>query len=82
MESSFRKKICNISENTDNTIYGFDSFEGLHEDWDNDNPKGIYSLNGKLWYIKYDDGNKTILECPQKNFFYHIWSTFLISSCS
>lgn len=32
----------------DNKIYGFDSFEGLPEHWDNDNPKGVYSLGGKI----------------------------------
>lgn len=42
------RTICNISENTTNIIFGFDSFEGLHEHWDNDNPKGIYSLGGKI----------------------------------
>tara|TARA_R110002051_G_scaffold272259_1_gene332766 strand:+ start:884 stop:1561 length:678 start_codon:yes stop_codon:yes gene_type:complete len=30
-----------------NLVYGFDSFEGLNEDWDKDNPKGSYSLGGE-----------------------------------
>ena len=42
------RTICNISENTNKIVYGFDSFEGLHEHWDSDNPKGIYSLNGRI----------------------------------
>jgi len=34
--------------NPNKTIYGFDSFEGLPEKWDDDNPKGVYSLNGNI----------------------------------
>ena len=30
------------------TIYGFDSFEGLPGIWNNQNPKGKYSLNGNM----------------------------------
>jgi len=30
------------------TVYGFDSFEGLPEEWNDQNPKGIYTLNGIL----------------------------------
>jgi hypothetical protein len=40
------KTISVIAEYTKKTVYGFDSFEGLHEDWDRDNPKGAYSLGG------------------------------------
>ena len=40
------KTISVIAEYTKNIVYGFDSFEGLHEDWDADNPKGSYTLHG------------------------------------
>tara|TARA_Y100000310_G_scaffold163309_1_gene163154 strand:- start:5748 stop:6437 length:690 start_codon:yes stop_codon:yes gene_type:complete len=42
------RTITNIAKNTTNIIYGFDSFEGLPEHWDNDNPKGVYSLSGNI----------------------------------
>ena len=37
-----------ISSLTNNKVYGFDSFEGLHEHWDNQNPRGVYSLDGSI----------------------------------
>jgi hypothetical protein len=37
-----------IASQTKNLVYGFDSFEGLHERWDANNPKWVYSLNGKI----------------------------------
>ena len=40
------RTITAIAQNTTNIIYGFDSFEGLPEFWDGDNPEGVYSLNG------------------------------------
>lgn len=42
------RSICNLAEKTDSTVYGFDSFEGLPEFWDKDNPLGVYSLAGKV----------------------------------
>lgn len=42
------KSITHIANNTDKTVYGFDSFEGLPEDWDPQNPKGVFSLNGEV----------------------------------
>lgn len=42
------RSITFISSKTNNTVYGFDSFEGLHEFWDVQNPKGVYSLNGQV----------------------------------
>lgn len=37
-----------ISECTDNTVYGFDSFYGLPEDWGNHQEKGTYTRDGNL----------------------------------
>ena len=42
------RSIQRISSLTKNTVWGFDSFEGLHEYWDKDNPKGVYSSGGKI----------------------------------
>jgi hypothetical protein len=41
--------ITTFSENiNDNIIYGFDSFEGLPETWNDENPQNCYSLNGQI----------------------------------
>lgn len=40
------RSICQFAERTPGLIYGFDSFEGLPETWDSNNPKGTFSLNG------------------------------------
>ena len=32
----------------DNIIYGFDSFEGLPDKWNDENPQHCYSLNGQI----------------------------------
>lgn len=37
-----------ISSQTNNIVYGFDSFLGLPEDWGNHQPKGMYSTGGNL----------------------------------
>lgn len=42
------RSIQRISSLTKNIVWGFDSFEGLHEYWDKDNPKGVYSSGGKI----------------------------------
>lgn len=38
------RSIQRISSLTQNTVWGFDSFDGLHEHWDDDNPKGVYKI--------------------------------------
>lgn len=35
-----------ISSLTPEIVYGLDSFDGLHEKWDDDNPKGIFNSGG------------------------------------
>ena len=42
------RSIQKISSLTNNTVYGFDSFDGLHEYWDTNNPKGVYNSGGKI----------------------------------
>jgi len=42
------RTITATAANTFNVVYGFDSFEGLPEHWDNDNPQGVYSLGGTI----------------------------------
>jgi hypothetical protein len=42
------RSISFISSKTDKLVYGFDSFDGLHEFWDEQNPKGVYSLAGQI----------------------------------
>ena len=35
-----------ITSLTPEIVYGIDSFDGLHEKWDDDNPKGIFNSGG------------------------------------
>jgi hypothetical protein len=42
------KSINYISSFTKDKVYGFDSFEGLPENWVSGLPKGTFNLNGKL----------------------------------
>jgi len=42
------RSIQTISRLTDNQIYGFDTFTGLPEHWNNENPKGCYSVGGGI----------------------------------
>lgn len=42
------RTITTIAKETSSMVYGFDSFEGLPEKWDDDNPKGVYGLNGSI----------------------------------
>ena len=43
------KILTNI--NLKGTVYGFDSFEGLPEDWNSDNPKGKFNTKGNPPFI-------------------------------
>lgn len=42
------RSLQRISSLTPHTVWGFDSFDGLHEHWDNDNPKGVYNSGGEI----------------------------------
>lgn len=42
------RSIQRISSLTQNNVYGFDSFDGLHETWDTNNPKGVYNSGGMI----------------------------------
>ena len=40
------RSLQKISSLTNGIVYGLDSFDGLHEDWDKDNPRGVYNSGG------------------------------------
>lgn len=42
------RSITAIASHTKNIVYGFDSFEGLPEHWNNENPQGVYGLRGEI----------------------------------
>lgn len=42
------RSICTIASCTNETVYGFDSFKGLPEKWNDDNPLGVFSLAGVM----------------------------------
>jgi hypothetical protein len=42
------RSIEQLSRKCPHDIYGFDSFEGLPEEWDASNPKACFSLNGQI----------------------------------
>lgn len=42
------RTLSNLATLTNQMVYGFDAFEGLPDHWDNDNPKGVYSLAGNV----------------------------------
>jgi len=44
---SFRSWL-GLSKQPESRFYGFDSFEGLPEDWQADSPKGAYSTGGQI----------------------------------
>src|SRR5271163_487624 len=37
-----------MNRNVESRFFGFDSFEGLPEEWNRDNPAGFYSAHGKI----------------------------------
>jgi hypothetical protein len=45
------RSINYISEFTTNTVYGFDSFEGLPERWRDGYERGFFNMNGKMPYV-------------------------------
>ncbi|MGB9980283.1 TylF/MycF/NovP-related O-methyltransferase [Methanobacterium sp.] len=69
-----------ISSNTKQTVYGFDSFEGLPEDWREGFEKGTFKIgipevnkNVKLIKGWFDDTlPQFIKECPENCYFIHI----------
>ena len=42
------RSLCQFAERAPGLIYGFDSFEGLPETWDSNNPMGMFSLGGNV----------------------------------
>lgn len=42
------RSIEQLSRKCPHDIFGFDSFEGLPEEWDSNNPKACFSLNGQI----------------------------------
>ena len=72
-----------IAELTDRTVHGFDSFLGLPEHWDDDNPKGKFSTGGKppedlpanvmLWTGWFEDTvPKYLIANPGRIAFVHV----------
>ena len=41
----------NVLTTLNSPVYGFDSFEGLPEQWNSDNPKGAFNTNGQPPFI-------------------------------
>ena len=58
--------ICTLTENI---VYGFDSFEGLPDYWNDENPKGVYSLAGTVppGYIIGDVNQSMYSDEPTEN---------------
>lgn len=64
---------CSLNSNMESRFYGFDSFEGLPEDWNNGAKKGAYSAGGRVPEIKdarvqfvagwFQDTLPTFLKC-------------------
>lgn len=51
------RTIAPIAETRGEKVYGFDSFDGLPDHWDKDNPKGCYDLGGVVPEGMIDDTN-------------------------
>jgi O-methyltransferase len=47
-EGASMREWCSLSHNPDSRFYGFDSFEGLPEDWHSGKRKGAFSTGGKV----------------------------------
>lgn len=47
-EGASLREWCRLNQNAASRFYGFDSFEGLPEDWHAGKPKGAFNTNGKL----------------------------------
>jgi hypothetical protein len=45
------KKFAELNSNNDSSFIGFDSFEGLPEDWTATRKKGAFNVNGSLPYV-------------------------------
>lgn len=42
------RSITQIARHTNKIIYGFDSFEGLPEQWNGENPAGMFNIGGEV----------------------------------
>ncbi|WP_300161629.1 class I SAM-dependent methyltransferase [Solidesulfovibrio sp.] len=49
-----------LNANADSRFFGFDSFQGLPEDWGADNPKGTFSRQGRV--PEFGDGRARIVD--------------------
>lgn len=52
------RRWAKLLENPDSSFCGFDSFQGLPEDWDSLRPKGTFDIKGAI--PKYDDSRVTL----------------------
>ena len=68
---SYSGETLNILSEMHPKVYGFDSWEGLPEDWNKDNPKGTFDLKGK---IPFQPNDKMILK---KGWFTETVPTFI-----
>lgn len=69
---SFRSWLS-LSPQPESRFYGFDSFEGLPENWQADSPKGAYSTGGQIPQV--DDTRATFI----KGLFQHTVDDFSLS---